>query len=310
LRIVFMGTPEFAVPTLNALADAGHEIAVVVTQPDRPKGRGRKLTPSPVKVRAEELGLAVYQPVKIRQQEAVEELAKARPEIMVVAAFGQILPKSVLDIPPRGCLNVHASLLPKYRGAAPVNWAIINGEELTGVTIMRMDVGLDTGDMLLKEETRIAADDTTGSLLARLSGIGGRLVVKAIADIEAGRIVPVKQDDSASTYAPMLKKEMGLIDWTKPARETERLVRGLDPWPGAYTTKEGETVRVWGAHVYGHEGYDGAPGEVVDVNRTGIKVMTGDGVLVITEVQAGGGRRMTVSDFLSGHKILKGKRLT
>lgn len=304
-----MGTPQFAVPALDALVAAGHEIALVVTQPDRPKGRGRKLTPSAVKLRAEVLGIPVYQPLKVRTPDAVETLTNAAPDIMVVAAFGQILPKTVLDIPRYGCLNIHASLLPKYRGAAPINWAIIRGEETTGVTIMQMDVGLDTGDMLLAEETPIGPEDTAGSLFARLAEMGGRLVVKAIDEIEKGGAVPVKQDGSIATLSPMLKKEMGAIDWSRPAVEIWRLVRGLDPWPGAFTARGGGTLRVWGAHVYNLGLYDAEPGAVVDVNKTGIKVMTGDGVLVITEVQAEGGRRMSVSDYLAGHKVEKGERL-
>jgi len=304
-----MGTPAFAVPSLGALVDGGHEVALVVTQPDRPKGRGRKLAKSAVKLRAEELGLPVYQPEKVKAPDAVQRIADVRPDLIVVAAFGQILPKSVLDIPAKGCINVHASLLPKYRGAAPINWAIINGESVTGVTIMRMDVGMDTGDMLLKVEEPIGPDDTAGSLTGRMSVLGAGLLTKALGELEAGMITPVKQDADMATYAPMLKKEMGRIDWTKSADELSRLVRGLDPWPGAYTALGSDTLKVWSAAVYDEVSFSGVPGEIVDVNKNGIKVMTGSGVLVIKELQAEGGRRMSVSDFLAGHAIVKEDRL-
>jgi methionyl-tRNA formyltransferase len=308
LRVVFMGTPDFAVPPLSALARAGHEVALVVTQPDRPKGRGRKLSPPPVKVRAGELGLTVYQPERIKRPEAVEIVAAARPELIVVAAYGQILPHAVLGIPSLGSINVHASLLPKYRGAAPINRAIIDGETVTGVTIMLMDEGMDTGDMLMAREEVILPDDTAGSLTERLSVLGAGLLLEAIDGIEAGRVKPVRQDNDKATYAPMLRKEMGCLDWTKTAAGIERLVRGLSPWPGAYTVRSGETIKVLGARVYGDVPFEGVPGEVVDVNANGIKVMTGGGVLIITELQAGGGRRMRASEYLAGHKVLRGER--
>lgn len=305
---MFMGTPDFAVPPLSALAMAGHEVALVVTQPDRPKGRGRKLSPPPVKVKALELGLPVYQPERIKRPEALEAVANALPEVIVVAAFGQILPKSVLDIPPSGCINVHASLLPKYRGAAPINWAIINGETVTGITIMQMDEGMDTGDMLMTSEERILPEDTAGSLTERLSVQGAGLLAQAMDGLRAGRLKPVRQESDKATYAPILKKEMGRLDWTKTADAIERLIRGLSPWPGAYTHRNGETIKVLGAKVYTDTPFEGAPGEVVDVNANGIKVMTGGGVLVIMELQAGGGRRMRARDFLSGHKVMRGER--
>lgn len=308
MRIVFMGTPAFAVPVLSALHEAGHEIALVISQPDRPRGRGRKLEPTPVKQKALDLGLNVFQPDKISRPEAIEAVTGASPELAVVAAFGQILPKAVLDIPPRGCLNTHASLLPSYRGAAPINWAIINGEVKTGVTIMQMDVGMDTGDMLLKAEEPIRPDDTAGSLTGRLSKIGAELIVKAIEELEAGRLTPVRQDQALATYAPLLKKEMGLVDWNKPAPEIERLMRGLDPWPGAYTSRGGDVLKLWKAGVAGMD-TDGEAGTVVESNREGIFVNTGCGVLVIKELQGPGGRRMTASEYLAGHKILKGERL-
>ncbi|MHB8174554.1 MAG: methionyl-tRNA formyltransferase, partial [Nitrospirota bacterium] len=223
MKIVFMGTPLFAVPVLDALVKAGHEVRLVVTQPDRPKGRSGKLIPPPVKELAVSLGMPFFQPEKVRRPEAIEEIRKVGPDALVVAAFGQILPKALLDIPRLGSFNVHASLLPAYRGAAPINWAIINGEKKTGITIMLMDEGMDTGAILTAEEEPILPEDTAGELTARLSGMGARLIVKALAQFEAGRLVPVKQDSSQATYAPILKKEMGRIDWKKPAHEIERM---------------------------------------------------------------------------------------
>ncbi len=309
MRLVFMGTPDFAVPSLDALVRAGHELALVVTQPDRPSGRGRKLMQPPVKARAEELGLEVFQPERVRRPEAVERLRQARPDAIVVAAFGQILPKDVLDIPPMGCFNVHASILPKYRGAAPVNWAIIRGEPVTGVTIMRMDEGMDTGAMLLVEEEPIRPDDTAGALTERLAVLGAGMIVRALELAGNNALVPVAQDGSQATYAPMLKKDNGRVDWNLAAAEIERLVRGLDPWPGAFTRTGGETLRIWGAKIDDSGMFSGAPGEVVDVNKNGIKVMTAQGVLVITELQGQGGRRMAAGDYLAGHRIEKGERL-
>jgi methionyl-tRNA formyltransferase len=288
LRLVFMGTPSFAVPTLGALVEAGHDIALVVTQPDKPKGRGMKLTPPPVKEKASALGLPVYQPEKVKSPGAVDKLNEVAPDAMVVAAFGQILPKTVLDIPDRGCFNVHASILPKYRGAAPINWAIINGEKTTGVTIMKMDAGLDTGDMLLTEVEPIRPDER----------------------LEAGTLSGTPQDSEKATYAPMMKKEMGLIDWSKSAVEIERLVRGLNPWPGAYTTLMGATAKVWRAAVRGAGAETVMPGTVIDAGKGGISVACGEGLLIIEEMQPAGGRRMKASEFLAGHPVKKGVRLT
>jgi methionyl-tRNA formyltransferase len=335
LRLVFMGTPSFAVPALEALASAGHDIALVVTRPDRPSGRGRKVAPPPVKVRALELGFKVFQPERVKAPEAVKALAETAPDVFVVAAYGQILPKQVLEIPPKGCYNVHASLLPAYRGAAPINWAIIRGERVTGVTIMRMDEGMDTGDMLMKEEEPIFPVDTAGSLTARLARLGADMIVRALDDLERGRLRPVKQDSALASYAPMLKKQTGLIDWARPAAEIERLVRGLDPWPGAYTTLHGEVIKVWKAEVKDNtptlpsplkgeglnspplrggdkeEGGDmlTKPGVIISAGKDGIAVATGEGVLVIKEVQHGGGRRMAAYEYLAGHKIEKGAKL-
>jgi methionyl-tRNA formyltransferase len=308
VRVVFMGTPEFAVPSLSALVSAGHEVSLVVTQPDRPKGRGRKVAMSAVKERALELNLAVYQPERVRTPEAAEAISAAKPDVIVVAAFGQILPKAVLDIPPKGCINVHASLLPRYRGAAPINWAIIRGEDVTGVTIMRMDAGMDTGDMLMVKEEDIRPEDTGGSLTKRLSGLGAGMIVEALGELEAGRLTAVRQDADKATYAPMLKKETGLIDWNKPAAEVERLARGLDPWPGAYTKHGGETLRVWRVEVTDND-TPGVSGEVIEAGRHGIAVVTGSGIAVITELQLGGGKRMKAADYLAGHRLTPGVRL-
>jgi len=301
-----MGTPEFSVPALDALVRAGHEIALAVTQPDRPKGRGKKLAPPPVKVRAEELGIEVYQPEKVRRPEAVARIKQAGPDAAVVVAFGQILPKEVLDIPPMGCYNIHASLLPKYRGAAPINWAIINGETETGITIIRMDEGMDTGDMLFKEPVLIEPDDTTATLGEKLSALGGRMIVQALKLVEDGAALFVEQDGSEATTAPMMKKELGRIDWTMAPEEIERRVRGLDPWPGAFTTMDGDTVKVWSSKLDDIGGYEGRPGEVVDVNNNGIKVMAAGGALVLTELQPQGKRRMSAADFIAGRKVEPG----
>ena len=309
MRLVFMGTPSFAVPTLAALHEAGHEVALVVTQPDKPKGRGMKLAPPPVKEKALELGLVVFQPERVKAPEAVEALANIAPDAIVVAAFGQILPKTVLDIPKSGCYNVHASLLPKYRGAAPINWAIINGEESTGVTIMKMDVGMDTGEMLLKEEEPILPDDTAGTLTERLAAMGARLMVKALKELEAGVLHGTPQDSGKATYASMLKKEMGRIDWTRPAVEIERLVRGLNPWPGAYTVVKGETLKIWKAAVKGEDESPATSGEVIDAGKDGILVACGPGALLIQELQPAGGRRMKASEYLAGHPIRPSERL-
>ena len=305
MRLVYMGTPQFAVPTLSALSEAGHDIALVISQPDRPKGRGLKLLPPPVKVRAAELGIEVYQPEKVRLPEAVERIRQAGPDAIVVAAFGQILPKSVLDIPPMGCFNVHASLLPAYRGAAPINWCIVNGDAVTGVTIMKMDPGMDTGDMLLKAEEPILPDDTAGSLTDRLSALGAGLIVKALDGLDG--LVPEKQDSASATYAPMLKKETGLIDWTRPAVEIERLVRGLDPWPGAYSASAGGIMKIWGASAL-PDSSDMEPGKVVSAGKDGVVVAAGSGSLLITELQGPGGRRMKAADYMAGHKLTAGER--
>lgn len=302
-----MGTPDFAVPCLQALIDAGKEIVAVVTQPDKPKGRGKLLAQPPVKGLALKHNIPVFQPEKIRDESFINTMRNFSPDIIVVVAYGKILPKAVLDIPPKGCINVHASLLPKYRGAAPINRAIINGEKETGVTTMLMDEGMDTGDMLLVEKVKIKDDDTASSLHDKLKEIGAALLIKTIKAVESDTINPVKQDDRGATYAPMLKKEDGRIDWTLKAEEIVNLIRGLNPWPGAYTRWEGKQIKIFKG--VGRQAPDakGEPGKIIDVSQEGICVAAGKGDLIITELQMENKNRMNVSDFIKGHRIVKGQ---
>ena len=302
-RIIFMGTPEFACPTLRTLIERGEQVVAVVTQPDRPKGRGQQTLPPPVKVLALEHGIPVLQPVKVRHPEAVEEIRALEPDLIVVVAFGQILPKALLEIPACGCVNVHASLLPRYRGAAPLNWCIINGETETGVTTMMMDVGLDTGDMLLKGVTPIDPDEDTSSLHDRLSRLGADLLAETIDRIAAGGIVPEKQDDALTCYAPMLKKEDGLIDWSRDAAGIKNLVRGMTPWPGAFSHVEEKLLKVY--RVQTGSG-SGAPGEILSAGRDGIEVACGEGSVVIYELQLEGKKRLPAAEFLAGCKLVPG----
>lgn len=298
-----MGTPQFACPTLQRLIDRGDEIPAVVTQPDRPKGRGQKSVPPPVKELAERHGLPVLQPIKVRAPEFIESVREMNPDVVVVVAFGQILPKALLEIPRYGCINVHASLLPRYRGAAPLNWCVINGEIETGVTTMLMDVGLDTGDMLLKKATPIDPDEDTSSLHDRLSLIGADLLNETLDLLVQGKLVPEKQDEALSCYAPMLKKEDGLIDWTRDARTIRNLVRGMSPWPGAFTYLDGKLVKVYRTRI--GEG-EGAPGTVIAAGRDGIEVACGGGSLLLDELQLEGKKRLPVRDFLAGCRIAPG----
>jgi methionyl-tRNA formyltransferase len=306
LRIVFMGTPEFACPTLRTLIERGEQVVAVVTQPDRPKGRGQQTLPPPVKLLAQEHGIPVLQPVKVRHPDAIEEIRLLSPDLIVVVAFGQILPKALLEIPARGCINVHASLLPRYRGAAPLNWCIINGETETGVTTMMMDVGLDTGDMLLKSATPIDPDEDTSSLHDRLSRIGAELLAETLDQLSEGRLVPEKQDDALTCYAPMLKKEDGLIDWGKDAPGIKNLVRGMTPWPGAYSYLDDKLLKVY--RVQSASG-QGTPGEVLAVGRDGIEVACGEGSVVIHELQLEGKKRLPAAEFLAGCKLEPGASL-
>lgn len=303
MKIVFMGTPEFAVPSLKALVDSGEEVAAVVAQPDKPQGRGLKLSPPPTKVFAEERGITVLQPPGIRTEAFLRDLAELNPDIIIVAAYGKILPKSVLELPGFGCINVHASILPKYRGAAPVNWAIARGEKVTGVTIMRMDEGMDTGDILLTREVPIDDDDTGETLSGKLSLAGAELLLRALENLKRGELHPLKQNGSLATYAPMLKKEDGRIDWSKPAGEIRNLIRGMLPWPGAFTLLGGKLLKIYKAAI--SEGA-GKEGEVITAPQGVLRVMTGKGALDILELQIEGGKRLPSKDFLSGRKIEPG----
>ena len=310
MKAVFMGTPDFAVPTLQKMVDMGIEITAVVTQPDKAKGRGKKVIYSPVKECALAHDLPVYQPVRIKKDpEFIQTLRDMAPDVIVVVAFGQILPKEVLDIPRLGCVNVHASLLPKFRGAAPIQWAIIDGEKVTGVTTMLMDVGLDTGDMLLKTEVSVDAKETGGSLHDTLAAAGGELLERTLIGLEAGTIVPEKQDDSqAGEYARMLDKELGHIDFNQPAVVIERLIRGLNPWPSAYTYIDGKTLKIWEAEVLDRN-YGCEYGEVAEVTRNSLIIQTGIGALSVKSVQLEGKKRMDISAFLNGYTIEKGTRM-
>ena len=308
MKIIFMGTPDFAVGTLRSLAEAGHEITLVVSQPDKPKGRGHAMVPTPVKVVAEELGIPVFQPVKIR--EAKDVLEKTEADVCVVAAFGQIIPASILHMKKYGCINVHASMLPKYRGAAPIQWAVIDGEKESGVTIMQMDEGLDTGDMLAKAIVPLDEKETGGSLFDKLSEAGGRLCVETLAKLEKGEITPEKQGESPTAYASMLDKKMGNIDWNKSAVVIERLVRGLNPWPSAYTHLDGKTLKIWACDVLPQSASKGESGEILEVTKDAIHVQTGDGILVLREIQLAGKARMDAGAFLRGYKVVPGTVLS
>lgn len=324
MKIIFMGTPDFSVGTLEALLAAGHEVTLAVTQPDKPKGRGKAMQFSAVKEAALAHEIEVYQPKRVREEACIEYLRGYEADIIVVVAFGQILPKEILEMPRYGCVNVHASLLPKYRGAAPIQWAVINGETVTGVTTMRMDEGLDTGDMILKEEVALAPEETGGSLFERLATVGASLCVKTLEAIENKTAVYTPQDHTLATHTTIIKKQLGEIDWQKSAQEIERLTRGLNPWPSAYTYLNGKTLKIWRASVVGQEEADkerlvqpqepgGAkqmePGCIVEVTKDSIDVQTGQGRLRLLEVQLEGKKRMCADAFLRGFQIEAGCRL-
>ena len=300
-RTVFMGTPEFAVPCFKAISRQT-EIVGVVTQPDKPRGRGQKLMPSPVKVFAKSQGFPVFQPDKVREEHFVESMEALRPDLIVVVAFGQILPQRVLDIPSCGCINVHASLLPRYRGAAPMQWSIINGERKTGVTTMFMDAGLDTGDMLLKQEIDIGDDMTLAELHDALMELGAKVLVETLERLSEGTLERKPQTDEGSSYAPMIGKETGNIDWERPAKAIHDLVRGLNSWPGAYTFLDGNKYKIWRTRVL-PQGADAPPGTVLRADKQGLFAATGEGSLEILELQASGGRKMAARDYLLGHGI-------
>lgn len=301
MRAVFLGTPEFAVPTLRSLA-ANHEVIAVFTQPDRPKGRGNQLAESPVKSAAREMGIAVHQPERIRRPESFELLKSLAADIMIVVGYGQIIPQTIIDLPKHGILNVHASLLPKYRGAAPIQWAIANGESETGVTIMQIDAGLDTGDMLKKAALSIGSDETAPQLSPRLAAIGADLLIQTITEVADGTARPVKQDSSAASLAPILKKEDGLIQWTRSAKEIYDRFRGFNPWPGAYTTFRGQTLSVTGANRIDLP-IALLPGHCVSQNKKWVVGCGEQSLLELTEIQLSGKKRMSSQAFLNGYKL-------
>lgn len=309
MRIVFMGTPDFSVPALKALVEAGHEVAAVVTQPDRPRGRGKELQMTPVKVQALAYGIPVYQPEKVKDPAFVEILRNLQPEVIVVIAFGQILSRDILDLPPYGCINIHASLLPKYRGAAPIQWAVIDGEKETGVTTMMMDVGLDTGDMLEKTVIPLDPKETGGSLFDKLSQAGSPLILSTLEKLKAGTAVRTPQTDEDSTYAKMLTKSLGQIDWSMEAAAIERLIRGLNPWPSAYTFVHGKTLKIWDADVLKESSDGAAPGQIIRTDPHSLIVAAGEALLSIRELQLEGKKRMDVETFLRGYTIEKGEIL-
>ena len=309
MRIVFMGTPEFAVPCIEALLKTEDTVVGIVTQPDRPKGRGQQLAPSPVKVIAERQHLPLLQPAKMKDASFMAELSAWKPDLIAVAAFGRILPAAILSLPPRGCINVHGSLLPKYRGAGPIQWAIINGETETGITTMLMDEGMDTGAMLLQESVPIAPDDTAGTLSPRLAEVGGRLLVETLVQLKTGALTPTPQDNSQATLAPLLKKEDGVIDWVMPAVRLANRIRGLTPWPGAYTFFKADRWTIWRATAIDEPAVL-APGQIAALTKDAIHVATGRGMLAIRELQPANSRRMPAGQYLAGHPLQVGMQLT
>lgn len=306
-RLLFMGTPEFSVPSLIGLAST-EQVTLVVTNPDRPRGRGRSVVPPPVKVAALDLEIPVYQPEKIKQSpHVVRRIADEKPDVIVVVAYGKILPPELLEIPEFGCINIHASILPKYRGAAPINWAIINGEKKTGISIMRMDEGMDTGPVLLVKEEPVYEDDTAKTLSERLSRVGAEAILEAMALLKESRLVAVAQDDGEATYAPMLKKETGRIEWAKGANKLRNFVRGLYPWPAAHTTLKGRNLKVIACEVEPLPFREGKiPGEITEVRRDGIVVQCGEGKLLLTRLQPEGKKEIDAWSFVQGYRVTEG----
>lgn len=313
MKIVFMGTPDFASVALEAIVKAGHEVAAAVTQPDKPKGRGKEMQMPPVKECALKYGIPVLQPIKVREAEEVARLASFGADIFVVAAFGQILPEEILKMPKFGCVNIHASLLPKYRGAAPIQWAILNGEKETGITIMQMDKGLDTGDILMKRAVPIGERETGESLFDKLSEVGAQLIVEALPKIEKGELKAQKQNEEEASYVGMLKKSMGLIFWEKDAASIDRLVRGLNSWPSAYTYYRKKSLKIWECEAIpeekGHGGTENVAGRIEKVEKDAFYVRTGKGLLKVIQVQLEGKKRMWVKDFLLGYPLEAGDML-
>lgn len=309
MKVIFMGTPDFSVGTLEALVAAGHEVVLAVTQPDKPKGRGKEMQFTPVKECALKYNIPVFQPRRVREADCIEELRRYHADIMVVVAFGQILPKEILEMTAYGCVNVHASLLPKYRGAAPIQWSIIEGEAVTGVTTMQMDEGLDTGDILLKTEIPIDAKETGGSLHDKLAEAGAKLCVETLQALQNKAVTPIPQGETTTAYAKMLNKQLGNIDWTQSAVAIERLIRGLTPWPSAYTDWNGKVMKIWDSEVVEGEGGK-KPGTIVQVEKDAFYVQTGEGVLKICELQIPGKKKMDAGAFLRGYQIKTGELLT
>ena len=299
MRVIFMGTPDFAVPSLQALLDQGHQVCAVFTQPDKPKGRGHRLQPPPVKELAQQLGLPVYQPATLRDGEVQAQVQGLGADVIVVVAYGKLLPQAVLDAPRLGCINVHGSLLPKYRGAAPIQWAVINGETVTGVTTMFMGPGLDTGDMLLRAETPVGPEETAGELFGRLKDMGARLLGETLEKLEKGQLAPIPQRDEEATLAPMLKKEMSFVDWARPAKEIHDLIRGLNPWPCVVAEIAGRRLKLLGARVVEATG---APGEARAIGGE-LVVCCGSGALALTQLQTPEGKRMSGKSYLLGHPL-------
>lgn len=302
MNVIFMGTPGFAVPTLEKLHESRHNLVLVVTQPDKPSGRGKKLKKSEVKETAEKLGLNIFQPDKIKKQENIDLLKSYNPDVIVVVAYGQILNKEILTLPKYGCINVHASLLPKLRGAAPLNWALINGETKTGITTMQMDVGLDTGDMLLKSEVEIDENINVGELHDILMHKGAELLIETLDKLEKNELTPKKQDDSLSSYAPILNNENRKINWNLPAKSIHNLIRGLSPWPAAYFTLDEKTVKVYSSSYINNDS-DYEPGYVIKANNEGIFVKAKDGIVILKEIQMPGKKKMPVEAYLRGNKF-------
>ncbi|MGI6491578.1 MAG: methionyl-tRNA formyltransferase [Peptococcaceae bacterium] len=302
MRVLYMGTPDFAVPTLQGMIEAGHEVVAVITQPDRPRGRGKKKTAPPVKIAAQALNIPVLQPENVKAPEFIETLKQLAPEIIVVAAYGRILPPAILNLPEYGCINVHASLLPKYRGAAPLHWSVINGEKETGITIMRMDEGMDTGAIILQEAMPILEGDNVGTVHDRMAALGARLLLKALSLTDKGALAGTPQTGEPS-YAPMLKAEDEIINWERAAVDLYNQIRGMDPWPGARTTLGGKVLKLWRAEVINEGPVAQLPGQVLATGREGITVATGQGLLLLKDIQLQGARRMSAADFIRGNPI-------
>ena len=310
MKIVFMGTPDFAGEALKSLINSQHQIAAVLTQPDKPKGRGNKLAPPPVKEIALENRIPVFQPQRIRDAESLQILKDIQPDIIVVAAYGKILPQEILDLPTYGCVNIHASVLPKYRGAAPIHWAVVNGEKETGITIMQMDTGMDTGDILLVEKIEIPQSADSGEIFQKLAVTGSSLIIKALEKIEKGELNPIKQKESEATYAPVLTKEDELLEWNMKARDVFNKIRGMNPWPGVYTFFRGERLKIQKSNLLDIEKLSGTePGEITDFLPEGIVIATAEGFLALEVVQPAGKKQMNHKDFINGYKVKKGEVL-